>query len=90
MLLQAAQEMGIHLSSSWLIGGALSDMVAAWRAGCGRYMVLTGRGRQELVRCWKTGEWGFRVALDLDHAIRALLQMERISGRISVPVWDSW
>lgn len=88
MLLQAAREMDIDLTQSWLIGDALSDMVAARRAGCQRYMVLTGRGWQELVRCWKTGERGFRVAIDLDHAVRALLRMERISGRIPMPVWD--
>jgi len=88
LLLQAAREMGVDLSQSWLIGDALSDMVAARRAGCQRYMVLTGRGWQELVRCWKTGEWGFRVAMDLDHAVRALLRMERISGRTPMPVWD--
>ncbi len=88
MLLQAAREMGIDLTQSWLIGDALSDMVAARRAGCQRCMVLTGRGWQELVRCWKTGERGFRVAIDLDHAVRALLRMERISGRIPMPVWD--
>ena len=88
LLLQAAREMGVDLSQSWLIGDALSDMVAARRAGCQRYMVLTGRGWQELVRCWKTGERGFRVAMDLDHAVRALLRMERISGRIPMPVWD--
>lgn len=88
MLLQAAREMGIDLTQSWLIGDALSDMVAARRAGCQRYMVLTGRGWQELVRCWKTGERRFRVAIDLDHAVRALLRMERVSGRILMPVWD--
>jgi len=89
LLLQAAQEMGIHLSSSWLIGDALSDMVAARRAGCQRYMVLTGRGWQELVRCWKTGERGFRVALDLNGAVRSLLRMEPAPERVPVPVWDS-
>ena len=88
LLLQAAQEMGIHLSSSWLIGDALSDMVAARRAGCQRYMVLTGRGWQELVRCWKTGERGFRVALDLNGAVRSLLRMEQVPERVPVPVWD--
>ncbi len=89
LLLQAAREMRINLPSSWLIGDALSDMAAARRAGCGRCLVLTGRGRRELIRCWQTGERGFRVALDLDHAVRALLRMERASRHIPTPVWGS-
>lgn len=88
LLVRAAQEMGIDLSSSWLIGDAWSDMVAARRAGCQRCMVLTGRGRRELIRCWRMGEQGFRVALNLDHAIHALLQREPIARRVPMPVWD--
>ncbi len=87
LLLQAAGEMEIDLSSSWLIGDALSDMVAARRAGCGRYLVLTGRGRRELIRCWRMGEQGFRVALSLDHAVRSLLRTGSVSGRVPLPVW---
>jgi D-glycero-D-manno-heptose 1,7-bisphosphate phosphatase len=88
LLLQAAREMGIDLIQSWLIGDALSDMVAARRVGCQRYMVLTGRGWQELVRCWRNGEQGFRVALDLNGAVRSLLRMEQVPERVPVPVWD--
>lgn len=88
LLLRAAQEMGIDLSSSWLIGDAWSDMVAARRAGCGRYLVLTGRGRRELIRCWRMGEQGLRVALNLGHAIHALLRAKPIAGRVPTPVWD--
>lgn len=88
MLLQTAQEMGIDLTHSWLIGDAWSDMVAARRAGCGRYLVLTGRGRRELVRCWQMGERGFRVALNLDFAIRSLLRRERLLQRVPAPIWD--
>lgn len=87
LLLRAAQEMGIDLSSSWLIGDAWSDMVAARRAGCGRYMVLTGRGRRELLRCWRMGEGGFRVALNLGHAVRSLLRTEPAPGRVPAPAW---
>lgn len=88
MLLQTAQEMGIDLTHSWLIGDAWSDMVAARRAGCGRYLVLTGRGRRELVRCWQMGERGFRIALNLDFAIRSLLRRERLLQRVPAPIWD--
>lgn len=87
MLLQAAREMGIDLAHSWLIGDALSDMVAARRAGCGRYLVLTGRGRQELVRCWRMGERGFRIALNLDLAVRSLLRRERLQ-QVFTPIWS--
>ncbi len=87
LLFQAAREMGIDLSQSWLIGDAWSDMVAARQANCRRWMVLTGRGRRELIRCWRMGERGFRVALNLDHAVHALLRTKMISGHISIPVW---
>lgn len=88
LLLLAAQEMGIDLSASWLIGDAWSDMVAARRAGCGRYLVLTGRGRRELIRCWQRGERGFRIAPDLNAAVRSLLQRERLLWQAPVPVWN--
>ncbi len=88
LLLQAAREMGVDLSQSWLIGDAWSDMVAARRAGCRRYLVLTGRGRRELIRCWRNGERGFRVALDLKDAVHSLMRMEQVLERIPVPVWD--
>lgn len=89
LLFQAAREMGIDLSQSYLIGDAYSDMVAGRLAGCHRYLVLTGRGRQELIRCWRAGERGFRVALILNMAVRAILRKEGALQRIPLPVTGS-
>jgi len=49
MLLQAADEMGIELSSSYLVGDAVTDMLAGQRVGCRLFFVLTGRGFQQLL-----------------------------------------
>lgn len=88
MLLQTAREMGVDLARSWLIGDAWSDIAAARRAGCGRYLVLTGRGRRELIRCWRMGERGFRIALNLDLAVRSLLRRERLLQQTPTLIWD--
>jgi D-glycero-D-manno-heptose 1,7-bisphosphate phosphatase len=78
LLLRAAQELDIDLTQSYLVGDAKSDMEAGRAAGCEhRYLVLTGRGRQQLVRCWLDGEHGFRVAANLSAAVRAILGYER-------------
>jgi len=49
MLLQAADEMGIELSASYLVGDAATDMLAGQRVGCRLFFVLTGRGFQQLL-----------------------------------------
>jgi len=78
LLLDAARELGINLAQSYLVGDAKSDMGAGRAAGCGyRYLVLTGRGKRQLIRCWLDGEHGFRVAADLHSAARAILSHER-------------
>ena len=49
MLLQAADEMGIELSASYLVGDAATDMLAGQRVGCRLLFVLTGRGFQQIL-----------------------------------------
>jgi D-glycero-D-manno-heptose 1,7-bisphosphate phosphatase len=48
MLLQAAADLDIDLSSSYMIGDTAKDMVAGKRAGCKTILVLTGYGEKEL------------------------------------------
>jgi D-glycero-D-manno-heptose 1,7-bisphosphate phosphatase len=46
MLLRAAKEMGLDVSSSWMIGDMLSDLLAGRNAGCcGTILVRTGMGK---------------------------------------------
>ncbi|MFC1918938.1 D-glycero-alpha-D-manno-heptose-1,7-bisphosphate 7-phosphatase [Chloroflexota bacterium] len=46
LLLQAAQDMNIDLSQSWIIGDGLTDILAGKKAGC--KTILLGRMRCEL------------------------------------------
>jgi len=48
LLLRAANEMGIDLGASWLIGDRLLDVETAQAAGVRSILVLTGYGRGEL------------------------------------------
>lgn len=47
MLLQAAQELGIDLKNSWMVGDKLSDFEAGVAAGCKSILVHTGYGKAE-------------------------------------------
>jgi len=83
LLLLAAEELGVDLSRSYFIGDAEADMQAGRAAGCRRYLVLTGRGRRQLIRCWLHGERGFAVMPNLGAAANAILHYEdRIERRI--------
>ncbi|MBM3145941.1 MAG: D-glycero-beta-D-manno-heptose 1,7-bisphosphate 7-phosphatase [Chloroflexi bacterium] len=48
MFFQAASELGIDLANSFFIGDAVSDIQAAFNAGCKPVMVLTGLGETQL------------------------------------------
>ncbi len=73
LLLQAAEQFNIDLSRSYLIGDALSDIIAGLGAGCRPILVLTGRGREELVRLRTGGHGGYRVAADLWEAVDVII-----------------
>mgnify|MGYP000926558517 CR=1 FL=1 len=47
MLKQAARELGIDLSRSWIVGDKLVDVEAGLTAGCRPVLVLTGHGSKE-------------------------------------------
>jgi histidinol-phosphate phosphatase family protein len=50
MLLRAARELGIDLSTAWMVGDILNDVEAGKRAGC-RAILIDNGGETE----WKTG-----------------------------------
>ena len=72
LLLQAREALGVVLEKAYVIGDFISDLEAAWAAGCTPILVLTGRGRQayeampreRLQHCW--------VARDLLHAVELI------------------
>ncbi len=77
MLLQAARDLSVELANSYLVGDAESDLLAGKAAGCRwRYLVLTGRGWQQLYRCWTHGERDFKMVSDLSAAVDAILRQE--------------
>ena len=77
LLLQAAERFGLDLSRSYLIGDALSDIAAALAVGCHPILVLTGLGREGLVRLRADGYDGYRVAADLKEAVEWILDNHR-------------
>jgi len=48
LVYQAAQELHLRLSRSVVVGDKLSDLEAAWEAGCRAVLVLTGYGQETL------------------------------------------
>jgi len=80
MLLRAAKDLDLNLDQSYFIGDAETDMQAARSASCHRYLVLTGRGRRQLMRCLIHGERGFGLKLNLRAAVNAILRQEGRTG----------
>ena len=81
LLLTAAEEWGLTLSQSYIIGDAETDMQAGQAVGCRRYLVLTGRGRRQLIRCWRHGTRGFMVVPNLGAAVNSMIRCEGGLGR---------
>ena len=83
LLLRAAEEMGLDLAHSYLIGDAEADVLAGQAVGCYPYLVLTGRGTRQLLRLWRHGVRGFSVALNLNSAASAILRREARKGSLA-------
>ena len=76
MLFQAANELGIDLRDSYLIGDAISDVQAAQAAGVGAYMVLTGRGKRQHLELLDQGRDSVSLSPNLWQAVDAILRIE--------------
>lgn len=70
MLLDAAADHNLDLSSSFMIGDALTDIQAGQRAGARSIMVLTGRGSAQQA---DTGLAPFEIVDDLAAAVDRVL-----------------
>jgi D-glycero-D-manno-heptose 1,7-bisphosphate phosphatase len=75
MLSQVASEMGIDLSQSYLVGDATTDLLAGERVGCQLFLVLTGRGRGQLVPSLRSVD-RFGISRDLLEAANHILRTE--------------
>lgn len=71
MLLDAASDLGIDLSRSFIVGDKLDDVQAGLTAGCMPLLVLTGHGE---VNKDKVPEQT-RICVDLPAAVRDICQM---------------
>lgn len=76
-LLQAlARDYQFDLGQSVLIGDALTDIQAGRAAGCANVMVLTGRGREQLLQVGAASVDDVHIVDDLQAAVDMLLQAE--------------
>jgi D-glycero-D-manno-heptose 1,7-bisphosphate phosphatase len=73
MLLRAAEERGIDLQRSFMIGDKLSDLQAGRRAGCRTVLVQTGYGQEAQQACRASGLEADYVSRDLLNAVRWIL-----------------
>ncbi|MEE9275783.1 MAG: HAD family hydrolase [bacterium] len=48
MLLKAAEEHGVDLARSYMVGDKYSDLECGWAAGCRAVFILTGYGRGDM------------------------------------------
>jgi len=76
MLFQAANELGIDLQDSYLIGDAISDVQAAQAANVKAYMVLTGRGKCQHLELLDQARDSVSLASNLWQAVDDILGIE--------------
>ena len=66
LLLQAAQDLSIDLSNSWMVGDALTDLAAGQAAGVPhRALLRTGRGNAQLALPEAAAQQPFDIYSDL-------------------------
>jgi D-glycero-D-manno-heptose 1,7-bisphosphate phosphatase len=78
MLLQAAEQLGLDLSRSYLVGDGVSDILAAQAVGVRGIMVLSGRGQEQAKLLPQVGLGDCPVMPDLHAAVEHILARERI------------
>jgi D-glycero-D-manno-heptose 1,7-bisphosphate phosphatase len=85
MLLRVAVEMGIDLAQSYLIGDAVTDLIAGNRVGCCTFLVLTGRGKHQTLSALSSVAGEFSVTPDLLAATTQILEAELNIGQKKEP-----
>lgn len=85
MLLQVAGELGIDLAQSYMVGDAATDLVAGQQVGCQTFLVLTGRGFQQLLPAFRSVEQ-FTITRNLPAAATHILKAE-LGGADVVDLW---
>lgn len=83
MFLQAAQELGINLAQSYMVGDAVTDLVAGQQAGCHSILVLTGRGMAQLPSALSSVNKQFTITRNLMQAAGHIYRLERQNSYLS-------
>jgi D-glycero-D-manno-heptose 1,7-bisphosphate phosphatase len=78
MLLKAAEEYNIDLSQSFMVGDAWTDVAAGLAVNARSILLLTGRGRWNLIHCVNRFGLDFSAAADLADA--TMLIRETLNG----------
>jgi D-glycero-D-manno-heptose 1,7-bisphosphate phosphatase len=76
LLLKAAEELGLDLGRSYLIGDAETDIRAGQAVGCRCYLVLTGRGTRHLIASLRRSQEPFAIQRNLGAAVNAIVRAE--------------
>jgi D-glycero-D-manno-heptose 1,7-bisphosphate phosphatase len=76
MLHTLAAEMGVDLSQSYLVGDAVTDVMAGNQVGCRTFLVLTGRGLQQVVPALNLEAPRLTVVRDLLEATTQIIETE--------------
>lgn len=76
MLLQAAQELNLDLTRSYMVGDAVSDLLAGQRVGCRTFLVLTGRGKAQLQLAIDSVPNCFTIAPSLVQVVDEISKLE--------------
>lgn len=85
MLQQAAQELGVELNGSYMIGDAMSDLRAGQQAGCHPILVLTGRGLPQLAPALASMNKPFTITGNLMQAASYIYRLERPTNQTARP-----
>ena len=85
MILSAAAHLGIDPHLSFMVGDAMTDVLAAQAAGCLPIIVQTGRGREQLRLLRQNRIKGYYVASDLLDAVQWIMQLQRFLTLPFVP-----
>lgn len=84
LLLQAARELSLDLSSAWMVGDAWSDLLAGQSAGVqGTIMVRTGRGSGQLKEAHPPKTGPFLISDDIYDAFKTIT--EKTENRLTSP-----
>lgn len=76
LLLQAAKELDIDLARSFFVGDAVSDVEAAFAAGCTPLFIRTGLGGEQLARLKKNGHDQVKIFQGLREVSDYLLNVD--------------